>query len=388
MAAFIEPKILKGFRDFLPPAEITRRNLLERIESSFRSYGFVPIDTPALEYAEILLGKGGGETEKQIYRFRDNGDRDVALRFDLTVPFARFIAQHRQELVLPFKRYHIAKVWRGENTQRGRYREFTQCDFDIIGSDSPGADFEILLMMRNTLMSLGAGELKIRVNHRGLFNRFLTIQGEAERSPDILRIVDKLGKIGEEATLEQLTELTGGEKARKILDFIGVKGDFDEILKTLTEASGGESPESECLGTLRRFMLDTETAGSFALDPSITRGLDYYTGIVYETFLADLPDIGSVCSGGRYDNLAGLYSRERISGVGSSIGLDRLIAALEALGKLKGTPSYARLGIACVREEQGGLYQALGEKLRAEGIPCEVFLEGGKLTKQFVLAEK
>ncbi|MDR2104042.1 MAG: histidine--tRNA ligase [Treponema sp.] len=388
MAVFIEPKILKGFRDFLPPAEITRRNLLERIETSFRSYGFVPIDTPALEYAEILLGKGGGETDKQIYRFRDNGDRDVALRFDLTVPFARFIAQHRPELVLPLKRYHIAKVWRGENSQRGRYREFMQCDFDIVGSDSAAADFEILLMMRSTLTALGVGGLKIRVNHRGLFNRFLMIQGEAEKSADILRIVDKLGKVGEEAVLEQLTELIGKEKARKMMDFIGVKGDFDEILKTLTEASGGKSPESERLETLRRFMLDTGTAGSFTLDPSITRGLDYYTGIVYETFLTDLPDIGSVCSGGRYDNLTGLYSRERISGVGSSIGLDRLIAALEALGKLKEAPSYARLGIACIREEQGGICQALGEKLRTEGIPCEVFLEEGKLTKQFVLAEK
>ncbi|MDR2102095.1 MAG: histidine--tRNA ligase [Treponema sp.] len=388
MADFIEPRVLKGFRDFLPAAEIGRRDLTELIEASFRSYGFVPIDTPALEYAEILLGKGGGETEKQIYRFKDNGDRDVALRFDLTVPFARFIACHRQDLVMPFKRYHIAKVWRGENTQRGRYREFTQCDFDIIGSNSPAADFEILLMMRNTFKAIGVGDVNIRINHRGLFNRFLALLGVPEKSVMVLRTVDKLAKIGRDATLELLGELTGKEKARKILDFIGAGGAFEEVLRTMTEVSGGKSPESERMETLRRFMLDTGTAGSFTLDPSITRGLDYYTGIVYETFLGDLPDIGSVCSGGRYDNLAGLYSRERISGVGSSIGLDRLIAALEALGKLKERPSYARVGIACIREEQGGRCQALGEKLRAAGIPCEVFLEEGKLTKQFVLAEK
>ncbi|MDR3166499.1 MAG: histidine--tRNA ligase [Treponema sp.] len=388
MADYIEPRVLKGFRDFLPLAEIERRDLMGLIEASFRNYGFVPIDTPALEYAEILLGKGGGETEKQIYRFKDNGDRDVALRFDLTVPFARFIACHRQDLVMPFKRYHIAKVWRGENTQRGRYREFTQCDFDIIGSDSPAADFEILLMMRNTLKAIGAGDVNIRINHRGLFNRFLTLLGISEKSVMVLRTVDKMAKIGRDAALELLGELTGEKKARKILDFIGAQGDFEDVLGTITEASGGKGPESERMETLRRFMLDTGTADSFTLDPSITRGLDYYTGIVYETFLKDLPEIGSVCSGGRYDNLAGLYSRERISGVGSSIGLDRLIAALEVLKKEKGSSSYARLGIACIREEQGGLYQTLGEKLRMAGIPCEVFLEGGKLTKQFVLAEK
>ncbi|MDR3335365.1 MAG: histidine--tRNA ligase [Treponema sp.] len=388
MANFIEPRILKGFRDFLPPAEIARRNLIERIEASFRSYGFVPIDTPALEYAEILLGKGGGETEKQIYRFNDNGGRDVALRFDLTVPFARFLAEHRGELSLPFKRYHIAKVWRGENTQRGRYREFTQCDFDIVGSDSPAADFEVLLIMRNTLRAIGAGELTIRVNHRGLFNRFLARLGVSEQSVEILRTVDKLTKIGREETLCQLSDLSGPDKAGAILGFIEAKGSFEETLETISNAVGGDAPESERLRILRRFMVDTGTADSFVLDPSITRGLDYYTGIVYETFLNELPGIGSVCSGGRYDNLAGLYSKEQVSGVGSSIGLDRLIAALEFLGKLAAPPSYTQAVIACVHEAEAGLYQALAGKFRDAGIPCEVFLEEGKLTRQFILAEK
>jgi histidyl-tRNA synthetase len=388
MAAIIEPKILKGFRDFLPPTEIARRSLVEKIEAGFRSYGFVPIDTPALEYAEILLGKGGGDTEKQIYRFTDNGGRDVALRFDLTVPFARFLAEHRADISLPFKRYHIAKVWRGENTQRGRYREFTQCDFDIVGSDTPGADFEILLMMRNTLLAIGAGDLTIRVNHRGLFNRFLERIGAGDKSADILRTVDKIAKIGRDATLEQLGDLVGPEKARQVLDYIEPRGSFEETLEAITSAAGGPCAESERLSLIRRFMTDTGTAASFTLDPSITRGLDYYTGVVYETFLNALPEIGSVCSGGRYDDLAGLYSKEKLSGVGSSIGLDRLIAALEQLGSLQSRGSYAQAAIACIREEDGGLYQALGARIREAGIHCEVFLEAKKLTQQFILAEK
>jgi histidyl-tRNA synthetase len=388
MAQIIEPKILKGFRDFLPAQEIERRSLVERIEASFRLYGFVPIDTPALEYAEILLGKGGGETEKQIYRFTDHGGRDVALRFDLTVPFARYLAEHREELPMPFKRYHIAKVWRGENTQRGRYREFTQCDFDSVGSDSAAADFEILLMMRNTLRSIGAGNVTIRLNHRGLFNRFLARINCMDKSAEVLRAVDKLAKAGRDATLAALTELAGADAAGEILGFIGAQGNFEEILETITLAAGGPCPESERLALIRRFMADTGTEASFALDPSITRGLDYYTGIVYETLINELPEIGSVCSGGRYDDLAGLYSKDKLSGVGSSIGLDRLIAALETLGKTGGERTYVRAAIACVNEELGGAYQVLAGKFRERGIPCEVFPEAKKLTQQFILAEK
>ncbi|MDR1107574.1 MAG: histidine--tRNA ligase [Spirochaetaceae bacterium] len=388
MADFITPKILKGFRDFLPGAEIKRRELVERIEKSFRSYGFVPIDTPALEYSEILLGKGGGETEKQVYRFLDQGGRDVALRFDLTVPFARFLAEHRAELTLPFKRYHIAKVWRGENTQRGRYREFTQCDIDIVGSESAAADFEILLVMRNTLQAAGAGETTIRLNHRGLFNRFLAHINAGEKSTEILRIVDKRAKIGGEETGKLLAEILGDERARMVLQYIEAKGSYEDTLSAMIRSAGGDSPESDRLWMLRRFMNDTGTAASFTLDPSITRGLDYYTGVVYETFLNDLPEIGSVCSGGRYDNLAGLYSREEIAGVGTSIGLDRLIAALEAGGTLTEKPAGASLVIACVREEDAGAYQTLAGRFREAGIPCEVFFEAQKLTQQFIAAEK
>jgi histidyl-tRNA synthetase len=392
MITYIEPKVLKGFRDFLPQAEIVRQNLTGKIVNTFRSFGFIPIDTPALEYAEILLGKGGGETEKQIYRFKDNGERDVALRFDLTVPFARYVALHRDELTFPFKRYHIGKVWRGENTQRGRYREFTQCDFDIIGCDSPTSDFEIILLIHTAFLNLGL-KVSIHVNHRGLFNRFLSHIGQSEKSTEILRAVDKLAKIGQDETLSTLTEITGETNAQKILEFIGAKGNFRETLDHITELSGGISPESERLTLLRQYMIDVTGSDTdpFILSPSITRGLDYYTGVVFETFLDEMPDIGSICSGGRYDNLAGLYSKEKnpISGVGASIGLDRLIAALESLGKSPNTNSHT-IAITCVNAEKSGLYQVLAQKLRKAGIPCEVFLESNEkqLVKQFVLAEK
>jgi len=372
---------------------MVRRNLTERIEATFRSFGFVPIDTPALEYADILLGKGGGETEKQIYRFTDNGDRDVALRFDLTVPFARFTALHQQELNFPFKRYHIGKVWRGENTQRGRYREFTQCDFDIIGSDSPAADFEIILLIRSVLADLGFG-VEIKLNHRGLFNRFLSHIGQKENSVEILRAVDKISKAGIDETAKTLAGIAGDAKGQKIIEFIGAgegAADFEQTLNRITELSGGPSPESDRLSLLHRFMKDT--GGAFTLDPAITRGLDYYTGVVFETFLTELPDIGSICSGGRYDNLAGLYTKNAISGVGSSIGLDRMIAALESLDKLPPAKGFAAVAVACVRQEDAGLYQALAARFRQAGIPCEVFTDEAagdskNLVKQFMLAEK
>jgi histidyl-tRNA synthetase len=310
------------------------------------------------------------------------------MRFDLTVPFARYLAEHRSELPIPFKRYHIAKVWRGENTQRGRYREFTQCDFDSVGSDSPAADFEILLMMKTTLEAIGAGDVTIRVNHRGLFNHFLESIGCLEKSPDILRVVDKIAKVGKDLTQASLKEIAGDEGAAKILGYIEAQGSFEEILEALTAAAGGPSPESERLAAIRRFMVDAGVGAAFVLDPSITRGLDYYTGVVYETFLNELPGIGSVCSGGRYDDLAGLYSKEKLTGVGSSIGLDRLIAALESLGKIAGRGTYAKAAIACVDEAAGGLYQALADKFRRRGLACEVFPEAKKLAQQFVLAEK
>ncbi|MEN6297151.1 MAG: ATP phosphoribosyltransferase regulatory subunit, partial [Rectinema sp.] len=229
----IQPRVLKGFRDFLPDIEMARSSLIKKLEQVFVLFGFVPIDTPVLEYADILLGKGGGETDKQVYRFRDHGDRDVAMRFDLTVPFARFMAEHVEELYLPFRRYHIAKVWRGENTQRGRYREFMQCDFDIVGTDAASADADILLTAAKAMTALKVGDFSLRINHRALFNRFLARIDALDKSVEILRTVDKLEKTGVQATAETLSTLVAPALANDILSFIQKEEGFEKTLNKM-----------------------------------------------------------------------------------------------------------------------------------------------------------
>lgn len=389
METFIQPKILKGFRDFLPQNEILRSDLIEKLTKTFRSYGFVPIDTPVLEYTEILLRKSNGETEKQMFRFEDNGGRDVAMRFDLTVPFARFTAQHKEELYFPFKRYHISKVWRGEKPQAGRYREFVQCDFDTVGSDSAVSDFETLSLMKAALSAIGVDEIKIHVNHRGIFNRFLKKLGLSEKSEDILRAVDKIAKVGEEKVSAELEEITGNaDSSAKIIDYIKPLSSFEETLSHIEELAGGEDEDSKRMKTIFSMMKAAGIEGTYMLDPAITRGLDYYTGIVYETFLEKLPSIGSVCSGGRYDNLAGLYMKEKLPGVGSSIGLDRLIAGLSELGITNAKGSYLDVEIFNTDENLNVQYQEVAAKLRKEGISVEVFPDTVKINKQYSVTDK
>lgn len=389
METFIQPKILKGFRDFLPQDEILRSDLIEKLTKTFRSYGFVPIDTPVLEYTEILLRKSNGETEKQMFRFEDNGGRDVAMRFDLTVPFARFTAQHKEELYFPFKRYHISKVWRGEKPQAGRYREFVQCDFDTVGSDSAVSDFETLSLMKAALSAIGVDEIKIHVNHRGIFNRFLKKLGLSEKSEDILRAVDKIAKVGEEKVSAELEEITGNaDSSAKIIDYIKPLSSFEETLSHIEELAGGEDEDSKRMKTIFSMMKAAGIEGTYMLDPAITRGLDYYTGIVYETFLEKLPSIGSVCSGGRYDNLAGLYMKEKLPGVGSSIGLDRLIAGLSELGLTNAKGSYLDAEIFNTDENLNVQYQEVAAKLRREGISVEVFPDTVKINKQYSVTDK
>lgn len=389
MEIFIQPKILKGFRDFLPQDEILRSDLIEKLTKTFRSYGFVPIDTPVLEYTEILLRKSNGETEKQMFRFEDNGGRDVAMRFDLTVPFARFTAQHKEELYFPFKRYHISKVWRGEKPQAGRYREFVQCDFDTVGSDSAVSDFETLSLMKAALSAIGVDEIKIHVNHRGIFNRFLKKLGLSEKSEDILRAVDKIAKVGEEKVSAELEEITGSaDSSAKIIDYIKPLSSFEETLSHIEELAGGEDEDSKRMKTIFSMMKAAGIEGTYMLDPAITRGLDYYTGIVYETFLEKLPSIGSVCSGGRYDNLAGLYMKEKLPGVGSSIGLDRLIAGLSELGITNAKGSYLDVEIFNTDENLNVQYQEVAAKLRKEGISVEVFPDTVKINKQYSVTDK
>lgn len=388
----IQPRVLKGFRDSLPFQERVKKQLIHSLEQEFQRWGFVPIDTPVLEYTEVLLGKGGGETDKQIFRFQDNGGREVAMRYDLTVPFARFMAEHRAELALPFKRFHIAKVWRGENPQKGRYREFFQCDFDIVGVDSAFADFEILAMMRDSLAALGIQQFTIRIAHRGLFNAFLEHIGCLEHSVEVLRCVDKLRKIGTEAVVGQLEEIThSSESARLILTYItaGNAADARQTIGRLDELAGGNTVHAQRMRVIADLLEDAGILSSFVVDPSITRGLDYYTGIVYETFLDDLNEIGSVCSGGRYDDLASLYTNERLPGVGASIGLDRLLSALEELH----SPLLHDAGSADVlilNQEGRFMRQAsrLARQLRTAGIRCDVFLADKKPAAQYKYAEQ
>ena len=388
MDKIIEPKILKGFRDSLPEQEIRKKKMFSGLEETFASFGFVPIDTPVLEYTDVLLGKGGGETDKQVYSFKDNGERDVAMRFDLTVPLARFITANKSNILFPFKRYHISKVWRGENTQRGRYREFYQCDFDIVGSDSASADTEILIMMKTSLEKLGIADFKIYLSNRGILNKFLEINNIRDKSVEILRIIDKLAKIGEEKVKELLKESTGKDNYSKILDFIKPESCFDKTLEKLITLCNGENSETERLKIIYKALKENGIEDYYILDPTITRGLDYYTGLVFETFLDGKRDVGSVLSGGRYNNLASLYTNEQIPGIGASIGIDRLIAALEESENNKKQQAMCDCIIFNIDDDLIGLFHKTAGEIREKGISCEVYPENKKLNKQFAYAEK
>ena len=390
----IQPRTLKGFRDFPPALAMPREQMIDKARAVFRSYGFAPIDTPALEYAEILTGKGGDESDKQMYRFSDNGGRDVALRFDLTVPFARFAAQHIGQLGTPFKRYHVGPVWRGENTQHGRYREFYQCDFDTIGTDANAADIETALVIHDILSTLGFERFSIHVNHRLVLNGLLESLGLVEGAPAILRALDKLAKIGEEkvAAEMQSTANVAPEQAQKILETVQIKGSNSEILAQLDNTLGDHERAAAGIANLRQLVAAFTAANipenRLALDVSIARGLDYYTGTVYETLLDDLPGIGSICSGGRYDDLAGLYTKQHLPGVGASLGLDRLMAAMEELGLLQETIAPADIFIAQFVEESLAHYIATSRRLRIAGLRAELYPEAKGLGKQLKYADR
>jgi len=396
MSSLIEPRTLKGFRDYPPDLMIPREQLMETARKVFRSYGYPPIDTPALEYTEILLGKmdAGAEMQRQIYRFQDHGQRDVALRFDLTVPFARFAAQHIGKLGTPFKRYHIGPVWRGENTQAGRYREFYQCDFDIIGTTSTAADIEIALVIHDLMVALGFERFEIRLNNRLLLNGLLEAWGLAERSADLLRVLDKLGKQGPDAVKAEILSL-GILKdiitADKMIEVVRRRGTNEEILDFVAKQWDDNPKVLDGVAKLRELLAVASQAGvpseRLRIDLGICRGLDYYTGMIYETFLTDLPKIGSVCSGGRYDDLAGLYTKQKLPGVGASLGLDRLLAAMEELKLLPRTGTPAQVLIVQFAAEYLGAYEKIGRDLRSAGIGAEVFPEAKKLGQQLQYAD-
>ena len=373
---------------------IPRERLIDTARRVYRSYGFSPIDTPALEYLEILAGKGSEETDKQLYKFQDHGGRWVGLRFDLTVPLARFVAQHYAELVFPFKRYQIATVWRGENTQRGRYREFMQCDFDTIGTLSVAADIETTLVIHDLLVAIGFSDFTIRINNRMVLTGLLERLGLADRAVAVLRALDKLGKIGPEHVAEEMTAAAGAtpEQAREILRLSELSGSNDDILRQLDPLLAGSETGQAGVGKLRELLAAVAAAGvperRVKLDVSIARGLDYYTGTVFETFLDALPAIGSICSGGRYDNLAALYTAQQLPGIGASLGLDRLLAAMEELGMIEKVATPAPVFIPYFDKNRLHDYLRLAAALRAAGIGVEVFPEPKKLGQQLKYADR
>ncbi|MEM9352964.1 MAG: histidine--tRNA ligase [Planctomycetota bacterium] len=392
--AQITPRTLKGFRDYLPEAMAAREALIETAKRTYRSYGFSPIDTPALEHLEVLTGKGSDETDKQMYRFEDAGGRTVGMRFDLTVPLARFAAQHIQTLGTPFKRYHIATVWRGENTQAGRYREFMQCDFDTIGTKSPVADAEMVLVVNDLLRAIGIQQFTISVNNRMVLNGVLENLGLAEQSAAVLRALDKLGKIGPQKVADELLRTAGADRSQteKLLALSSVQGDDDVVLDQIRRLVEGSEIGEQGVAQLQELLAACRASGvpaeNLKLDVSIARGLDYYTGTVIETTLDQLPAIGSVASGGRYDNLAELFTKQELPGVGASLGLDRLLEALRQLNLSPCTPPSADVFVPLFDKDHTNDYLSIAAKLRRSGLRVEVYPEAKKLGKQLQYADR
>ena len=390
----IQPRTLKGFRDFLPESMHAREWLLDTAREVFRSYGFAGIDTPVLEYEEILTGKGGEESDKQMYAFEDNGGRRVGMRFDLTVPLARFVAQHENELGMPFKRYHIGPVWRAENTQRGRYREFMQCDFDTIGTESIAADCESAMVIHDLLDAVAGGEFTVSVNNRRMLSGYLEGLGLAERSAAALRALDKLEKVGAEKAAEELrreAQATDAE-VEGVLALAEISGAREEVLGELAPLVEGSELGERGLGELREVCAALAAAGisesRVVLNPKVARGFDYYTGTVFEAKLTDLSDIGSVCSGGRYDELAGLYTKSHLPGIGASLGVDRLLTALEELGRVERRATPAQVFVPYFSADRLADYFGLAAGLRSEGLAVEVYPEPRKLGAQLKFADR
>ena len=396
MSQLIEPRLLQGFRDYPPALMIPRERVLQTAREVYRSYGFAPIDTPTLEYADVLLGKGGGENDRLVYRFKDQGDRDVAMRFDLTVPFARFSAMQVPKLGTPFKRYAMGPVWRGERPGQGRYREFWQCDFDTIGTTSNASDIEVALVINDLFTGLEIPNFQLRVNNRLVLSGVLDHLQMADKTVPVLRALDKLGKVGPDDVVKEMIEQASitEEQARGVLSLATVEGDNDNRLSAVLERFGTNATVQQGVAKLRELLAACATAGvpegRIAIDLSIARGLDYYTGTIYETFLTDLPAIGSVCSGGRYDNLASMYTKQVLPGVGASLGVDRLLTAMEQLKHpwMTGVSTPAPVLVIQFEASRIGDYQRVARLLRAAGLGAEVYPEAKKPKAQFEYADK
>ena len=392
----IKPRTLSGFMELLPQKQQKLEKMMQILRDTYSLYGFAPLDTPAIEDAQILLAKGGGETEKQIYRFT-KGDSDLALRFDLTVPLAKYVALHYNDLAFPFRRYQISKVYRGERAQRGRFREFYQADIDIIGDGKLDIlnEAEIPAIIYRVFRGFGLSRFQIRVNNRKILNGFYAMQELSEKSGDIMRTVDKLDKIGAEKVKAILCEDCGltENQADEILKFIAISGTNAEVLAALQGYAGRNEIFDKGLEELTAVTANLAAFGvpeaNFAVDLTIARGLDYYTGTVYETTLLDHPEIGSVCSGGRYDDLAGYYTEKQLPGVGISIGLTRLFYVLDEQGLLNPElPSAPADALVLPMTADPAPAIALAEQLRGAGIRVQLYGEQKKFKQKMSYADK
>ena len=392
----IKPRTLSGFMELLPGKQIRFEKMLEILRTTYASYGFAPLDTPVIEDAQILLAKGGGETEKQIYRFT-KGDSDLALRFDLTVPLAKYVALHYNELAFPFRRFQISKVYRGERAQRGRFREFYQADIDIIGDGKLDIlnEAEIPAIIYKVFRGFGLSRFQIRVNNRKILNGFYAMLGLSEKSGDIMRTVDKLDKIGAEKVKRILLEDCGltDNQADEILRFIAITGSNAQVLSALEGYAGRNEMFDQGLRELKAVTVNLAAFGvpeaNFAVDLTIARGLDYYTGTVYETTLLDHPEIGSVCSGGRYDNLAGYYIDKALPGVGISIGLTRLFYVLDEQGLLNpALPSAPADALVLPMTDSPAAAIALAETIRSADLRVQLYGEQKKFKQKMAYANK
>lgn len=389
----VDPRILPGFMELMPKDQILFNNIVDIIRETYESFGFLPLDTPVLEYSDVLLAKAGGETEKQIYRFK-KGDNDISLRFDLTVPLARFVSMKYNDLVFPFKRYQIGKVYRGERPQKGRYREFYQCDIDMLGEDlSLINDAEILNIIYTLFKKLDFGKFTIKINNRKLLNGFFKSIG-LENPSDAIRIIDKLDKIGLSSVKEELSKLSlNDEQVSKIIEFISISGSDEEVFSSLDKLNINDSLFNEGISELK-YVTDYLSKFNFdkayyKIDLTVARGLDYYTGTIYETNLDEYPNIGSICSGGRYNGLTKHYIDKEFDGIGISIGLTRLFSVLLDLGVISSSvKTLTNVLVVPFAESNIGYATEVASLLRSNNIKCEVYYEDKPFKKKLNYANR
>ena len=389
----VKPRTPSGFPEYLPGEQIEFNRLLGIIRNTYERYGFSPLDTPDIELSEVLLAKSGGDTAKQVYRF-NKGETDLSLRFDLTVPLARYVAQHESQLVFPFRRYHIGKVHRGERAQAGRFREFYQCDIDVIGSKSPIVDAEFPAVINEIFEQFAFGEFTIRVNNRKVLNGFFEELGLSDRSVETLRLVDKIEKLSREELTDEFVKLgLDAEQIERLFAFVTIEGDNSDVIEQLQALGVKSALFTEGVSELSTLVEALRTMGvpekRFRVDLKIARGLDYYTGTVYETVLNEHPEVGSVCSGGRFDDLAGLYTKTQPPGVGISIGLTRLFYKLREAGIIEANrQSPADVVVLPLTPSQIGYGLEISDMLRQSGIAVLHYTEPNNVKAKFKYADR